>query len=106
MAFRAVRGIEVNDDLLAVDIIDQVGIAGEFISHDHTLENFRKNLWLPDLWDHKNPDTLAADKTADMLDAAGEMIRKIWSRDDLYKIDDDRAKAIDDVVARAEQALQ
>lgn len=103
---RACGGVEVSDDSLAVDIIDQVGIAGEFFSHDHTLENFRRNLWLPALWDHKNPDTLAADKTSDMLDAAKEKIRNIWSRDDLYKIDDDRAKAIDDVVARAERALQ
>ena len=96
----------VNDDLLAVDVIDQVGIGGEFLSHDYTLEHFRRTIWLPKLWDHTNPDTLAIEKQSDMLDAARDKVRQIWDRDDLYQIDDDRARAIDDVVARAERALK
>ena len=102
---RLYQGIDVSEDSLAVDIIDKIGIAGEYFSDDHTLMNFR-NLWLPKIWDHKNPDTFEIEQQSDMLDAAGQKIQQIWSRDDLYKIDDDRAKAIDEVVARAEKVLK
>jgi len=99
-------GIEVNDELLALDVIDQVGIGGEFVSHEHTFEHFRQTLWLPKLWDHKNPDTFQIDRESDIVDAARAKVHEIWQRDDLYRIDDDRARAIDEVVARAERVLK
>ena len=100
------RGVTVNDTLLAVDVIDEVGVGGEFLSHQHTLEHFRETMWLPRIWDHRNPDTLAVERTGDMLEAARQKVRDIWARDDLYRIDDDRAEAIDKVVARAEAVLR
>lgn len=41
MINKAVGGIPVNDDTLAVDIIKQVGAAGEFITQEHTFKHFR-----------------------------------------------------------------
>lgn len=37
MAMRAVQGIEVNQDTLAVDVIDRVGPGGHFLLEEHTL---------------------------------------------------------------------
>lgn len=42
------RGIEVNDETLALDVIDQVGPSGEFLTHDHTIRHFRDELWFRD----------------------------------------------------------
>ena len=99
-------GFNVSDDSLAVDVIDEVGIGGEFLSHEHTFRHFRQDFWMPQLWDRVMPDTLAADKNHDVVIAAREKVRAIWARDDLYQIDQERANAIDDVVARAERLLQ
>jgi len=41
MVRRIVRGITVDDESLAVDVIKQVGAAGEFMSHEHTFRHFR-----------------------------------------------------------------
>jgi len=41
MINKAIGGIPVNDESMAVDIIKQVGAAGEFISHEHTFKYFR-----------------------------------------------------------------
>ena len=41
MINKAIGGIPVNDESMAVDIIKQVGAAGEFISHEHTFKHFR-----------------------------------------------------------------
>ena len=39
MIKRSIRGIEVNDELMAVDLIKQVGIGGNFLGQKHTLEH-------------------------------------------------------------------
>ena len=39
MIKRSVRGIEVNDELMAVDLIKQVGIGGNFLGQKHTMEH-------------------------------------------------------------------
>ncbi|HYE81711.1 MAG TPA: trimethylamine methyltransferase family protein [Clostridia bacterium] len=41
MCMRAVKGIEVNDETLAVDVIHDVGPAGNYLSHDHTVMNMK-----------------------------------------------------------------
>ena len=43
-------GIPVNDDTLAVDLIDEIGPGGNFLEHDHTYEHFR-DVWYSDLFD-------------------------------------------------------
>jgi trimethylamine--corrinoid protein Co-methyltransferase len=39
MIKRSIRGIEVNDELMAVDLIKEVGIGGNFLSQQHTLDH-------------------------------------------------------------------
>ncbi|NUQ63534.1 MAG: trimethylamine methyltransferase family protein [Pirellulales bacterium] len=38
---RAVRGIEVNDETLALEVIEQMGINGRAYDHDHTARHYR-----------------------------------------------------------------
>lgn len=46
------RGFDVDDDALAIDVIREVGIGDIYLGHDHTLAHFRA-MWLPTLmsWD-------------------------------------------------------
>ncbi len=44
---RQLRGVEVNDQTVPMDLITQVGIGGAFLETDHTLENFRDEFWQP-----------------------------------------------------------
>jgi trimethylamine---corrinoid protein Co-methyltransferase len=97
--------LEVDEASMAVDIIDEIGIGGSYLAHEHTYRNFRKNLWNPDLFDRTATGEIAAGKMTDMLEQAKRKIADVWKRDDLYKIDEEREKAIDDVVARAERIL-
>lgn len=45
-----VRGIEVNEDTLAMETIQEVGTGGNFLGTDHTAEFFRESLWWPAIW--------------------------------------------------------
>lgn len=44
---RILRGIEVDDDTLAVDVIDHVGPGGHFLTEEHTVSRFRQEFWWP-----------------------------------------------------------
>jgi trimethylamine--corrinoid protein Co-methyltransferase len=47
MAMRAVRGIEINDDTLALEAIDRVGPGGHFLMEGHTLQHMRTEFYFP-----------------------------------------------------------
>ncbi|MCF7792259.1 MAG: trimethylamine methyltransferase family protein [Victivallales bacterium] len=51
-----INGIKVNKDTTAVDIINKVGPAGEYLTEKHTLKHFRDQLWEPELMDRQPPD--------------------------------------------------
>jgi trimethylamine--corrinoid protein Co-methyltransferase len=46
-AKRYLRGVEVTEESLAVEVTRQVGISGSFLDHMHTAENFRNELYMP-----------------------------------------------------------
>ncbi len=45
MIRRMIRGIDVNADTIAFEIINRVGIKGEFLTDYHTAQHFREELW-------------------------------------------------------------
>lgn len=49
MAFRIARGIEVNEDTMALEIIDRVGPQGHFLTQEHTNKYFRTEMWEPEM---------------------------------------------------------
>ena len=50
-----VRGVEISDETLALDLIDAVGPDGQYLDSDHTLKHHRER-WYPDLFDRDNYD--------------------------------------------------
>ncbi|SHJ06034.1 Trimethylamine methyltransferase (MTTB), partial [Dethiosulfatibacter aminovorans DSM 17477] len=51
------KGVEVNEETLALDVIQDVGFGGHYLQHTHTFSNF-KEIWYPELFGRKmeNPD--------------------------------------------------
>jgi trimethylamine--corrinoid protein Co-methyltransferase len=77
MARRMMRGIEVTDDTLMLDLIDRVGPGGEFISQKETAKNFRKEIWLPRLMDRQPWNQWSNSGSLTMLDRIRARIREI-----------------------------
>ena len=57
MVKRILRGVVVDADHLALDVIDRVGPGGHYLGDDHTLKYFRTEFWRPELLDRTNFDT-------------------------------------------------
>jgi trimethylamine--corrinoid protein Co-methyltransferase len=49
MTMRVLEGIEVNDETLAIDVIDSVGPGGHYLLEDHTVEHLRSEYYFPSL---------------------------------------------------------
>ena len=58
---RMIRGVEVNDVTLALEVIKKVGPAGHFVTDEHTFNNFKRELWIPKILD-KNQYQVWCDK--------------------------------------------
>ena len=71
-----VRGVPVNDETLAVDVIDEVGPRGEFISSEHTLRHMREAT-MPKLYHRDVRDAWLAEGATDMATRAREEAKRI-----------------------------
>lgn len=68
MVKRYISGVKVNEQTLAVDVIHEVGVAGEFLTSEHTVEHCRKEPFLPDI-------SLRGSVTGDLTESLLDNIR-------------------------------
>jgi len=78
MVMRAVRGIDVQDETLALDAIDRVGPGGHYLADEHTLRYMRTEHYYPsDVFDRRARDEWEADGSTDAWTRAKDNARKI-----------------------------
>ena len=69
MVLKVVEGIKVSEANIAMDVIRDVGPAGEFITHEHTYNNF-KRLSHPTLMNRDTRENWEAAGSQDIVDVA------------------------------------
>ncbi len=80
MTRRVLRGIEVSDETLALDLIHQVGPGGEFMSQEVTAKRCRVEIWNPTLLDRQPWDVWEAAGGATVTDRIRAKLKKILAR--------------------------
>lgn len=98
---RAGRPIEVNDQTLALDLIDQVGPDGQFLDSDHTLRNFRQR-WYPELFDRGDHSRWQTAGAATLIERAAGRVEEILNTHRPEPLPDDVVVQLDAIVRRAE----
>jgi trimethylamine--corrinoid protein Co-methyltransferase len=96
------RGVDVSDEALAVDLIDKVGPDGQFLDSDHTLAHFRER-WYPTLMDRDNYDGWQARGGKTLQERAAERVAEILAEHTPEPLPEDAAKAVRAIVERAER---
>ncbi len=90
MAMRAVRGIEVSGETLAVEVIDRVGPGGHYLADRHTLRYMRTEHYYPsEVFDRRGRDEWEADGGTDAWLRAKEVARKILTTHEPTPLDPD-----------------
>jgi len=102
---RFTRGVKVDAETLALELIAEVGPGGSFLASDHTARLTGREMWFPGLWHRGAWDGWVEGGRRSPLDRAHEQV-KAWVAEDLEPaLDDDRLRAVDRVVQDAERAL-
>lgn len=80
---RCVRGIEVKDEFVDIDVIRSVVLEGpgHYLGHDQTLQLMQSEYIYPDLADRTSPKEWEERGRPMLLDSAQEKIRQILSQD-------------------------
>lgn len=94
MCMRAVKGIEVNDETLAVDVIKEVGPAGNYLSHDHTIMNMKKEFFYNKVSDRNTRARWEKDGAIDAREKARRMAKEILGSHKPLFIDQEIEKEI------------
>ncbi|HII41266.1 MAG TPA: hypothetical protein HA326_08650 [Thermoplasmata archaeon] len=88
--FRMVRGIEVDEDRLALDVIDKVGPMGNFLAQRHTMKYLREGeMRNSPLWDKRTMDRARQEGIRPIQDAAREKVRRILQEHAVTPLDPD-----------------
>ena len=102
---RIMRGVELTEETVPLDVIDQVGPGGHFLGEEHTFEHFRQN-WFPELFDRSPRDEWELDGSLTLGDRAAARVREILEEHEPAPLDEEIAAALDGVIERAEERVK
>ena len=86
-ALRTARGIEVNDETLALELIIKTGYNGNYLAEEHTATRFRKELFIPKLYSREPYDTWEKGGNQLAMDNARERVKKILAEHEPRQLD-------------------
>jgi trimethylamine--corrinoid protein Co-methyltransferase len=102
---RIMRGIELSEENLALDVIHEVGPGGQYLDHEHTYENFRNN-WIPGLFSRDSYETWELDGSKTLGDKANQKVREIFETYEPTRLDEEISAALDQIIHAAEKRIK
>lgn len=87
MALRVARGVDVNDETLALDLIHKAGSASHYLAEEHTRSFFRREHFIPNLAVREPYETWEKGGRRSAMDLARERARSILENHQPRQID-------------------
>jgi trimethylamine--corrinoid protein Co-methyltransferase len=97
-----VRGVDVGDAALALDLIDEIGPDGNFLESDHTFEHFRKR-WYPKLFERDNFEGWLAKGGLTLAERAAAQVETILADHQPDPLPEDMVQQLEAIIQRAEE---
>jgi trimethylamine--corrinoid protein Co-methyltransferase len=104
--FRHARGIEINQETLAADLIAQVGPGEAYIMEDHTLRHFRDEYYYSPLANRLNAPTWEAAGAKNAVERAADLVQDILAAPREPFLSDEQSREVKSLLAKAEEALE
>lgn len=95
---RVLRGIEISDETLALDVIHSIGPGGEYLSHPHTLKHFRSEFFIPKLFDRTDFYVFEKAEKQEFIARANEMAHEILKSHQPSELDNSIVKRLDEIL--------
>ncbi len=102
MVNKVVRGIDINDETLAVDVIKQVGAGGDFLMQEHTMKYMRTAQSSPKLMNRKMKYSWEETGSKDLTEVAREEAVSILKNHKPEPLSPDIASKLSSIIEAAE----
>jgi trimethylamine--corrinoid protein Co-methyltransferase len=102
MTRRVMRGIEVSDETLMLDLIDEVGPGGEFISRPETASRCRQAIWIPTLLDREPWEVWEADGSPKIVDRVRRRVCDILAEHEPPPLTEEARAGVEEILRAAE----
>jgi trimethylamine---corrinoid protein Co-methyltransferase len=95
MVKRFISGVEVNQNTLALDLIEKVGPGGNFLGEKHTADNFKNEYFFPELIDRNNYFNWEKNGKKSLETRVNEKVKIILENYQPEKIEEKKMEKID-----------
>ena len=102
---RILRGFQVTDETLGLDVLRSVAHESSFLGERHTVNHFRNELWFPTLLDREYWSKWIEGGARSMHDRCVETKDRILSEHTPEPLDDDVGRELDSIVTSAKKHL-
>jgi trimethylamine--corrinoid protein Co-methyltransferase len=92
------KGLEVSQETLALEVIDQVGPFGDYLTTEHTLRHFKED-WYPELFDRSLYDHWIASGGKSLRQRARERVDEILASHEVEPLPPNVQEKIDAIVS-------
>ncbi len=97
---RLQRNIPVSDDELGLDVIQEVGPGGQFLTHAHTLKHFQSTQWRPRLICRESFEKWERSGSRSLLDRSRQRLQEILETHRPLPIPPEKAQVIRSLVGQ------
>ncbi len=105
MIRRIADGIVVDDDTIALDVIQKVGVGGMYFGEKHTMRYLRQEQFLPTLIDRRSVDLWERDGRKTLEDRAREKVREALAQPIPHPLPPDLVRKLDTMIEEASHAV-
>ncbi|HPA14075.1 MAG TPA: trimethylamine methyltransferase family protein [Desulfobacterales bacterium] len=88
------KGIPINKETIGLDAMREVGFAGNFLTHPHTLKHLRTTQWRPKLFTRMSHEKWEKSGSPRLLDRARQRLQKLVETHRPVKISEEKAREI------------
>ena len=103
MVSRALRGVEISDETLALDVIEAVGPEGQYLDQRHTLEHLKKEHYLPTIISRERRERWERAGSRDLREIAREEANRILKEHQPEPLDRDVEENLKKIVKEVEK---
>jgi trimethylamine--corrinoid protein Co-methyltransferase len=99
-------GTRVTSETMAVDVIDDVGPGGNYITHPHTAKHFREEIWQPHTFIRYMWDQWEAKGKKSCFDLAKDRVHDVLAQHQPVPLSDDACVKMNETISRRQSECE
>ncbi len=99
------RGIEINQDKLSLEVIDEVGPGGHYLTHEHTIKYFKEETWYPRFMNREPFYSWLENGRPEMKKFLEEEVRSLLAEEAESKLTSSQIQEMEKIIASEEERI-